>query len=107
MAEVDATIRHLQEQPVTSAEFERALTKLRSSLYNIAGSATRFGLVDLLASFALFDDDPAMINRIEAGFRQVTPELIQKTAREYLVATNRTVLTIEPTKAPAKEGGGS
>jgi predicted Zn-dependent peptidase len=48
-----------------------------------------------------------MINRIEAGFRQVTPELIQKTAREYLVATNRTVLTIEPLAAPGKQGGGS
>lgn len=106
MTEVDATIRRLQDQPVTSAEFERALTKLRSSLYNVAGSATRFGLVDLLASFALFDDDPAMINRIEAGFRLVTPELIQKTAREYLVATNRTVLTVEPAKAPGKQGGG-
>jgi len=107
MAEVDATIRRLQDEPVTSAEFERALTKLRSGLYNIAGSAARFGLVDLLASFALFDDDPALINRIEAGFRQVTPELIQKTAREYLVATNRTVLTIEPGNAQGKQGGGS
>jgi predicted Zn-dependent peptidase len=26
----------------------------------------------------------------------VTPELIQKTAREYLRPTNRTILTIEP-----------
>jgi len=106
MAEVDATIRRLHDQPVTPAEFERALTKLRSGLYNIAGSATRFGMVDLLASFALFDDDPALINRIEAGFRQVTPELIQKTAREYLVATNRTVLTIEPGNAQAAPRGG-
>jgi len=106
MAEVDATIRRLQDQPVTPAEFERALTKLRSGLYNIAGSATRFGMVDLLASFALFDDDPALINRIEVGFRQVTPELIQKTAREYLVATNRTVLSIEPGNAQAAPRGG-
>ncbi len=107
LVEIDATIRRLQEQPVTSAEFERALTKLRSGLYNIAGTATRFGLVDLLASFALFDDDPARINRIETAFRKVTPELIQKTAREYLVATNRTVLTIEPGNAQATQGGGS
>jgi hypothetical protein len=37
----------------------------------------------------------------------VTPELIQKTAREYLVPTNRTVYTIEPGKAgqPAAGGG--
>jgi predicted Zn-dependent peptidase len=107
MGEVDATIRRLQDQPVAPAEFERALTKLRSGLYNIAGSATRFGLVDLLASFALFDDDPTLINRVEAGFRQVTPELIQATARKYLAATNRTVLTIEPGNAQGQQGGGS
>jgi predicted Zn-dependent peptidase len=107
IAEVDATIRRLHDEPVTPAELERALTKLRSGLYNIAGSATRFGLVDLLASFALFDDDPTLINRVEAGFRAVTPALIQKTAREYLVATNRTVLTIQPGNAQGKQGGGS
>ena len=36
--------------------------------------------------FALFDDDPARINRIEAEFRKVTPALMQKTAQEYLRA---------------------
>ncbi len=41
-----------------------------------------FGRADLLACFALFDDDPARINRLEAEFRKVTPELIQKTAQE-------------------------
>ena len=37
-----------------------------------------------------------MINRLEVEFRKVTPELIQKTAREYLRPTNRTVLTVTP-----------
>jgi predicted Zn-dependent peptidase len=107
MAEVEATIRRLHDELVTPAELDRALTKLRSGLYNIAGSATRFGLVDLLASFALFDDDPTLINRVEAGFRAVTPELIQKTAREYLLASNRTVLAIQPGSGQQQQGGGS
>ena len=47
-------------------------------------SSSASASADLLASFALFDDDPAKINRLEAEFRKVTPELIQKTAQEYL-----------------------
>ncbi|MBS0395051.1 MAG: insulinase family protein, partial [Proteobacteria bacterium] len=62
----DAVIARLQREPVPQAELDRALTKVRSGLYDLAGSSDRFGLVDLLACFALFDDDPARINRIEA-----------------------------------------
>jgi predicted Zn-dependent peptidase len=58
-----------------------------------------FGRADLLASFALFDDDPNHINSLEAQFQKVTPEQLQKTAREYLGSSNRTVLTVEPAAA--------
>jgi predicted Zn-dependent peptidase len=62
----------------------------------------------LLASFALFDDDPSRINRLEAEFAKVTPELIMETARTYLAPTNRTILTIVPgKKAPAAGSPGS
>ena len=47
-------------------------------------------------------NDPAVIeavNRIESEFAKVTPELIQRTAQEYLRPTNRTVLTIVPRSA--------
>ncbi|HLN58872.1 MAG TPA: insulinase family protein, partial [Thermoanaerobaculia bacterium] len=50
-----------------------------------------------------FDDDPGKINGLEEEFRKVTPELIQKTAREYLRPTNRTVLVIEPKAEPKAE----
>jgi predicted Zn-dependent peptidase len=60
------------------------------------GDGYRFGLVNLLASFALFDDDPGRINRLEAEIGQVTPELIRKTAREYLRPTNRTIISLKP-----------
>ncbi|MBA3563581.1 MAG: insulinase family protein [Gammaproteobacteria bacterium] len=96
MAAVDEVIQDLRANGVTEAEFERALVKMRSGLYSIVGSSTRFGLLDLLASFALFDDDPARINRLEEEFREVTPELIRATAEEYLRPGNRTVLTLLP-----------
>ena len=100
LADFDATIERLQNEPLTQAELDRALTKMRSGLYDVLGSGTRFGLADLLASYALFDDDPGGVNRIEAGLRAVTPELIMRTAREYLRPTNRTVLELEPGQAP-------
>jgi len=55
-----------------------------------------FGKANLLAAFALFDDDPSRINKIEAGFKMVTPALLQKTAQEYLAPTNRTIEFIKP-----------
>ncbi len=98
----DAVVARLQREAVGAAELERARTKIRSALYDVAGSSNRFGLVDLLASFALFDDDPGRVNRIEAEFRKVTPALIQRTARQYLSRANRTTLTLLPGHA-AKE----
>lgn len=102
MAAFDENIERLRTEPVTQDELDRARRTIRSQLYNIVGSSTRLGLVDLLASFALFDDDPARINRIEAEFAKVTPELVQRTAQEYLRRDNRTVLTIEPGQQPAQ-----
>ena len=97
---MDEQIVRLQTQPVDAATLERARVKMRSSLYDEIESTFGFGRADLLASFALFSDDPQKINRIESEFARVTPELIQKTAQEVLRPTNRTVLTVVP-KAPA------
>jgi predicted Zn-dependent peptidase len=69
---------------------------MRASLYDEVETFQGFGRANLLASFALFDDDPARINRLEAEFARVTPELVQRTAREYLRPTNRTVYTVTP-----------
>lgn len=102
MAAVDEVIEDVRVNGVTQEEIDRAIRKLRSGLYDTVGSSTRFGLIDLLASFALFDDDPSRINNLEADFDQVNPELIKKTVEEYLRSTNRTVLLRVP--AQAEEG---
>jgi zinc protease len=100
----DGVIDQLQSRPVDQQLLNRSLTKLRSSLYDTMTQFAGFGRADLLASFALFDDDPARINSLESNFRKVTPDLIQKTAKEYLRKTNRTVLSLEPGK-PMKTSG--
>ena len=103
---IDGVVERLRAAPLDEAALERARVKMRSSLYANLESFAGFGRANLLASFALFDDDPARINRLEAEFAKVTPALVQETAREYLRPSNRTVYTIEPGKAaPKKEQG--
>ncbi len=92
----DANIDRITREPVTQAELDRARTQIRSSLYDLVGGGTRLGLADLLACFALFDDNPGRINQIEAEFARVTPELMLTTAQRYLRPANRTVFQIFP-----------
>jgi predicted Zn-dependent peptidase len=107
LAAMDTVIEPLRTKPIDQKSLDRALVKLRSSLYDDLGSVNGFGTADLLSSFALFDDNPARINSLESEFRKVTPDLIRKTAEEYLRSTNRTVLILETkaeTSMPAKSG---
>jgi len=103
-AAVDSVINDVRTKPVSAEELERARTKIRSSLYNLADPSTRFGLIDLLAVGAMWENDPQWVNRLEAGFDKVTPQLILATAKEYLRPTNRSILLREPAPqtAPAK-----
>jgi predicted Zn-dependent peptidase len=96
---IDGDIAGLQDKPLDRATLDRALSKFRSAFYDDLSSLGGFGTANLLASFALFDDNPARINTLETEFQKVTPELIQKTAREYLRPGNRTILVVEPTPA--------
>ena len=80
----------------TDQKLARERTKMRSSLYGVVDEFAGLGKLDLLASFALFDSDPARFNRLEAEFAKVTPEQLRKTAQEYLRKENRTVYTVKP-----------
>ena len=98
----DAEVEKLRTAPVDAATLELAKVKARSWLYSQAEDFFGFGRANLLASFALFDDDPGKINSLEAEFAKVTPELIQKTAQEYLRKSNRTILTVPGKPEPPK-----
>src|SRR5579863_4664861 len=93
---MDAAIDPLREKPVDAQLLERSKVKLRSAMYDSMGEFGGFGLMDMLASFALFDDDPARVNTLDEKFQQVTPELILKTAKDYLRPGNRTVIDLQP-----------
>ena len=94
---MDSVIEPLRTKPVDQKTLDRARVKLRSSLYDILGRQGGFGLMDLLSSFALFDDNPGRVNDLVAQFNKVTPEFLQKTAQEYLRSSNRTIIELQPT----------
>jgi predicted Zn-dependent peptidase len=93
---IDAAIEPLRQAPVDTATLERARLKARSAYYSDLDRLFGFGRADLLASLALFDNDAAEVNRIEPSLLAVTPELIQRTAQEWLRPTNRTVVALQP-----------
>ena len=107
VSSIESVMAPLRTKTVDKATLDRALVKLRSSFYDSLGTFNGFGRADLLASFALFDDNPARINNIEAEFHKVTPELIRKTAAEYLRPENRTVLVLETKTDAAETKGGN
>jgi zinc protease len=96
VAGFETAIEPLRTTPVDRTTMDRALVKLRSALYSEQEQFGGFGRANLLASFALFDDEPERINQLEQGFARVTPELLQRTVQEYLRPTNRTIVFIVP-----------
>ena len=96
VAELDKVIADLDRNGIDQKGLDLAKVKLRSSFYNTVSSS--LGKADLLASFALFDNKPDRINTLEDEFNKITPAIIQRTVREYLRPTNRTLLFVEPVK---------
>jgi zinc protease len=104
LSAVDSVIEGLRSKPVEQSLVNRSITKMRSYLYDTLTQFGGFGRADLMACYALFDDDPSRIDSLESEFRKVTPQLVESTAREYLRKTNRTVLLIDPgASAPEEE----
>jgi len=101
----DAEVESLRTTPVDQQTLDLAKVKMRSRLYGQIEQFSGMGLANLLACFALFDDDPTLVNRLEDEFAKVTPAQIQRTAEQYLARANRTILTVEPKpEAPAAGG---
>ena len=102
LAAIDGIVERVRKDGLDQSALDRARVKMRSDLYASLEQFAGFGRANLLASFALFDDDPSKINQLEDGFEKVTPALIQKTAEEYLRPGNRTVYVVTPGKTAAQ-----
>ena len=105
LKEVDAVVSDVQARGVTAKELADAKVRFRSAYYDQLESS--FGKANLLAAFALFRGDPALINTALQPFESVTPAQAQAVAKKYLVSSNRTVIdrVPEPKAEGAPKGG--
>jgi predicted Zn-dependent peptidase len=96
LKEVDSIVRDIQEHGVTKKELNDAKVRFRSNFYDQLEAT--FSKANLLASFALFRDDPSRINKVLDTYDAVTLEQVQSAARKYLVPENRTAIDRLPEK---------
>jgi zinc protease len=94
--EMDAVLAEVREKGVTEKELADAKVRFRSNFYSQLESSV--GKAHLLATLALFRDDPNQINTLLQPFEKATAEQLRNVARKYLVAENRTVIDRVPEK---------
>jgi predicted Zn-dependent peptidase len=98
----DAVIREVQEKGIGEDELEQLKVKWRSDYYariEGGGYVPKYGLMNLLACFTLFDGEPQLVNTILDGFLAVTREEIQAVAKKYLRNEKRAIVFRKPVKS--------
>jgi predicted Zn-dependent peptidase len=101
---LEGVIAKVRNEPLDAETLDRARIKIRAGRYRAYGQFGGFGKADTLATFALFDDNPGLINRLDDDLAKVTPALIQKVAQDWLMPNSRTVLVLEAGAAAGKGG---
>jgi len=98
----DHVIREVQQAAVTSGELDQLKVKWRSDYYARLESGgqyiPRYGLMNLLACFTLFDGEPHLVNTILDGFLAVTRDELLSVANKYLRKENRAIVFRVPTR---------
>jgi len=103
-AAINEEIARIQREPI--ADWELAKAKNSSRRGSIQGLQSSLGVATRLTQFAVFYNDPNLINTQFDKIAAVTKDDVQRVAAKYLKAANRTVaITVPPTKAPAAGSG--
>jgi zinc protease len=100
---VYAEIERLKTEPVADWELEKVRMQIRRGRAQTLRS-TLFRAI-LLGQYAVYYDDPNLINTIDQKYAAVTKEDIMRVARTYLKDTSRTVITTVPAKKSAPTAG--
>ena len=99
---IDAEIEKVKTAPIADWEMEKARSAARRNL--VASLQSSLQRAILLSQYALFYNDPALINTRADRIAAVTAADVQRVARQYLTKHNRTVVVTNP-KAAAGRGG--
>jgi zinc protease len=106
LAAIESVLADVRDKGVTPGELQQAKTAMRSAFLDDleSGGMPRFGRANLLAAFALFDDNPGRINTILDELDKVTVDDVKAAASRWLVPTNRTSIDSRPMAKPAAGG---
>jgi zinc protease len=97
-----AEIEKVKTQPIADWEIEKARNNWKRSSVSALGSSLQRAIS--LGRYALFWNDPNLINTYPDRIAKVTAADVQRVAKQYLVATNRTVVTTMPKTASGAAG---
>jgi zinc protease len=93
-------IARLQNEEIADWELGKVQMQLRRQRaqqhYSTRSRANAFG------HYAVYYNDPQLINTLQQKYSQVTKGDLQRVARSYFQETQRTVVTTMPKPAPAK-----
>jgi zinc protease len=100
IAAFDEMIRDVREKRIDADELEQVKVKIRADFYSMLESGhngvPRFGLMNALACFTLFDNDPQRINTVLDKLSAVTAAEVQAVAQKYLTRENRAIVIRKP-----------
>jgi zinc protease len=100
---IHAEVEKVQKGPIQEWELDKARNAARRSLVSNLRSSLQRAI--LLARYAVFFDDPAIINTRYDRIASLKIDDLQRVARQYLVPSNRTVVITFPAKKEAPAGG--
>ena len=100
-----AEVEKVQKGPIQEWELEKARNAARRSLVGNLRSSLQRAI--LLARYAVFFDDPGIINTRYERIASLKIDDLQRVARQYIVPTNRTVAITVPAKKDAPAAGGA
>jgi predicted Zn-dependent peptidase len=100
---IDQEIDSVKNGPIADWEMEKARTSARSNFVSSVQSTLSRAV--LLSQYALFHNDPGLINTRAEKIAAVTAADVQRVARQYLTRENRTVVITSPKAAPTTKGG--
>ncbi len=93
-AALDAEVAALHDAPPAMDEVERVRTQIASSF--VRGRQTYNSIAVAMVRSAVERDDPSAINDDLARYRAVSPDDVQRVARQYCVPSNRTTIEYLP-----------
>lgn len=97
-----AEVEKVQKGPIQEWELEKARNAARRSLVGSLRSSLQRAI--LLARYAVFYNDPSIINTRYERIASLKIDDLQRVARQYLVPANRAVVATVPAKQAPKPG---